>query len=80
MAATNGPVSITNAFLSKNAERIKAGRISRMDAIRALGEKGVNSATAAGTTVKWMRTNNLEWSKPSRAPAASKKPATKVAR
>ncbi len=62
----HGPVFETVKFLNKNVERIRAGRLTRMDAIRALEGKGVSPATAAGTVVKWSRSNGVTWAKAAR--------------
>jgi hypothetical protein len=73
-AKKTGPVFLTLVYLDKNIERIKSGRLTRMDAIRALQEKGVSGATAAGTLLRWSRANDIEWSKkPSAAASRAKK-------
>lgn len=61
-----GPVFETVKYLNKNVERIRAGRLTRMDAIRALEAKGVSAATASGTVLKWTRANGVEWAKAAR--------------
>ena len=66
-----GPVFETVKYLDKNAERIKAGRLSRIEAMAALEAKGVNRATASGTLLKWTRTTGAVWAKKPRRKAAS---------
>ena len=69
-----GPVATTRAYMDRNTDRIKSGKIVRMDAIRVLEAKGVTRGTAAGTIAKWMQDSGLEWaarSKPGRKAAAS---------
>lgn len=67
----HGPVFETVKYLDKNAERIAAGRLSRVEAIGALESKGVNRATASGTLLKWTRTTGAVWAKKPRRKAAS---------
>jgi len=70
-AKKSGPVFETIKYLDKNAERIRAGRLTRMDAIRALEEKGVSRATAAGTLRKWATAAEVTWAKGVRKAKAS---------
>jgi hypothetical protein len=62
-----GPVFETVKYLNKNAERIRAGRLTRMDAIRALEAKGVSPATASSTALKWTREAGVTWAKAARS-------------
>jgi hypothetical protein len=73
-----GPVFTIVTYLNKNVDRIKAGRLTRMEAINALSEKGVNSATAAGTLARWSRANGVSWSKRPAAAAAKKSSAARA--
>jgi len=66
-----GPVFETVKYLNKNVERIRAGRLTRMDAIRALEAKGVSPATAAGTVLKWTRDAGVTWANAVRKRVAS---------
>lgn len=71
-----GPVEMVSAHLARSIDRIKTGKITRMDVIHAMEAKGVKRSTAAGTIAKWMRANSMEWAARS---TPGRKPVTKSA-
>lgn len=74
----DGPVATVHKFLDKNAERIKAGTMSRKDCIAKMtgdpkdGGMGLSTGTVLTQCGVWARTNGVQFARPAQAESAKK--------
>lgn len=73
-AKEKGPTAVAYDFMSKNVEKIKSGKLTRVDAVAAIIALGVGEGTAGASASAWCRKNGVEFVKTPKAPAKAKSP------